>query len=299
MLISAVNRLLITIFSVTISTVFAFCVAYGVLLFGNNRTVELPANDELGSALEAGIVWLVENKEKVLQHNNHVLWWLVQQAAEKTGDPRLEDLFAKYFDRYMGTTGTSFWRPLFKPGSWVPVRFDQIQDLLYYNWHMIYAITCDADLGNIPQIAEQNDPEYCSRYLLKPACATHQLMGLRFMQLSECGDQDQLAESITHVSDTIHRQLVWDVRVVDVYIQRVLMLVETGHMELVKPVWVSNILDAQLEDGGWANKQPLLEVSDNLYLGFTGRGIATFHKQKGDFHATAQGVYLLSLLAKH
>jgi len=258
----------------------------------------MPGDDELEQALESGIAWLVENREKVLGHNNHVLWWLVQQAAMRTRDPRLEDLFTRYFDRYMGIPGTSIWRPLFKPGSWVPVRYDQIQRLPYYNWHMIYAITCDAELGSLPEIAEQNTAGYCSRYLLKPACATHQLMGLRFMLLRECGDQDQLATSIASVSYAVRRQLVWDVRVVDVYIQRVMMLVETGNQELVKPVWVSNILDAQLEDGGWTNKQPLVEVPGNMYLGFTGRGVGIFREQKGDFHATAQGVYLLSLLLR-
>ena len=277
-------------------TVMVSCAIYGVLVLRNNRDIQFPGNDELERALESGIVWLVENKEKILRHNNHILWFFVQQSAEQTGDSRLTNLFNDYYKRYIDIPGSSYWRPLFKLNSWEPVRFDQIEHLPYYNWHMIYAITCDSDLEMLTQIAEQNDPEYCFRFLYKPACKTHQLMGLRFMQLRGCGDQDQLVKSIASLGINIHRQLVWDVRVVDVYLQRVLMLIEASRMDLVKPIWISNILDVQLEDGGWSNKQPLFKISDDLYFGFTGKGVSIFKKRRGDFHATAQGVFLLSML---
>jgi hypothetical protein len=90
-------------------------------------------------------------------------------------------------------------------------------------------------------------------------------------------------------------QLTWDPRVVDVYVQRVLMLVESGAVERVKPVWLQRVLAAQQPDGGWAGVDPLLELGSEFSLGLGPRGF-TLSPPRSDFHASAQGLLLLSLL---
>ena len=116
------------------------------------------------------------------------------------------------------------------------MRFDQIADFPYYNWHFIYGYTCDQELAKVPEIAAQNDPALCDLRLLSPSCVTHQMMGLLLLRRSQCGDQVQLDSSIKTLQQRIRTQLTWDPRVVDVYMQRVLILVESGAGNLVKPV---------------------------------------------------------------
>ena len=70
------------------------------------------------------------------------------------------------------------------------------------------------------------------------------------LQNKNCGEQKLNNQLPQQLSEIIEKQLTWDPRVGDVYIQRALMLVESGYEEKVKPVWIHNILNEQLEDGG-------------------------------------------------
>lgn len=177
------------------------------------------------------------------------------------------------------------------------MKFEDIASFPYYNWHFIYAITCDRDLEQIPEITAQNEAGFCDRYPLRPACVTHQLMGIRLLQDRECGTAEVLADIVEQLQQRIHRQLTWDPRVVDVYLQRVLMLAESGDARSIKPIWLQNVIEAQRPDGGWSGVDPLLPLGAGRYLGFGGRGF-TLRRPVSDFHATAQGVLLFSILAQ-
>lgn len=96
-------------------------------------------------------------------------------------------------------------------------------------------------------------------------------------------------------------------------LQRVLKkLVDSGARDRVKPVWAKpawlrRVLDAQTADGGRSGMQPLLPLGDgggwastsgdgrapHLFIGFNQRGAG---EPCANFHTTAQGVLLLSLL---
>lgn len=268
--------------------------ASAYLVWNNNRMVALPGKSQLNASLENGVQWLMAYQQSILNNENPMLWRLVQQAGDISEDTRLTSLFNNYKKRYLDNNPNNVWRPLFKPGSWVPVRFEDIASFPYYNWHFIYASTCDHDLEKVPEIAAQNTPSFCDRYPLRPACATHQMMGLLLLQRSQCGDPAQLENTIGSLQQRIYRQLTWDPRVVDVYMQRVLMLVESGAGEKVKPVWLKHLLDAQLPDGGWSSFMPLIPVGGDRSIG-TSR-LISIGKPESDFHMTAQGVLLLTLL---
>jgi hypothetical protein len=220
---------------------------------------------------------------------------MVQQAADISVDPRLRDLFSAYEARHLAHRRNSIWYPLFHPHSWTPVRFEDIRSLPYYNWHFVYAITCDRELAKVPEIAVQNEAGFCDAHTLRPACVTHQLMGLLLLKRSECGDTEQLNATIQTLQTRIRRQLTWDPRVVDVYMQRVLMLVSSGAPEMVKPVWIKKLIDNQQADGGWSPFLPLLPLGDQRYLGI--KRLLSIGKRESDFHMTAQGVLLFTLLA--
>ena len=124
---------------------------------------------------------------------------------------------------------------------------------------------------------------------------THQLVGIRLLQRSECGDPAQLENTVRQLQQRIHRQLLLDPRVVDVYMQRVLMLVESGGGDLIKSIWIRNLVDAQQSDGGWSSFDPLVPLGGDRYFGF-GPRIFAVKTPHSDFHMTAQGVLLFSLL---
>ena len=115
------------------------------------------------------------------------------------------------------------------------------------------------------------------------------------MQTKGCEDPEMVEALVGDLQDKIVRQLTWDPRVVDVYIQRVLMLEESGAEDRVKNIWIKRVLDAQPADGGWSPDQPLIPLWSNRYLCFTGR-VFGIKRVKPSFHATAQGVLLMTLL---
>lgn len=267
---------------------------YAGLFYSNNRDRAWPEQADIEASFTAGVGWLVAHREKILEHGNPALWWMVQQAAGQSQDPALLALFADYHSRYL-ERGRNIWRPLFYPGRWEPITSAELADLPDYNLHFLYAISCDPELAQQPRIQAQLNADYCDRYPWRPACVTHQMMGFRFMQRAECGDAQATAAAVSQLHARIIRQLTWDPRVVDVYLQRVLMLVESGVQQRVKPVWLHRVLDAQLADGGWSAIDPLISLPGNVGMGFDARGL-TFKPPISDFHATAQGVMLMSLL---
>ncbi|MEE9494715.1 MAG: hypothetical protein V3W04_15250 [Gammaproteobacteria bacterium] len=269
--------------------------AYGYLVFQNNRTIAPVSADKLQSTLENSILWLEANREKVLSENNSILWRMIQRVGEISKDQRIVDLFAEYEKRHLKNKPDNIWKLLFYPKSWVPIRFEDIASYPYYNQHFIYALLCDKDLGEVASIAEQNNPAFCDGHPLRPACVTHQLMGIQMMQNSQCGDAENLAETVGILQDQITNQLYYDPRVVDVTMQRVLMLVDTGAKDRVKSAWVQNLIDAQQEDGGWSPFEPLFAVGGGRSFGYD--TLFRIKKPVSTFHMTAQGVLLFSLLA--
>jgi len=283
------------LFRVTGFIIILLLLAYAYETWENNKSVEIPDQVQIQATLEKSIVWLEQNREKVLVDTNPALWNMVQRAAEVANDQRLKSLFAAYELRYLKDR-RNIWRPMFYPGTWVPVRFEDIANLPYYNLHFIYAILCDRELGDVSEIAAQNAPAFCDKHPLRPACATHQLMGIRFLQRSECGDAEQLDDTVHQLQQRIRKQLILDPRVVDVYMQRVLMLVESGASEMVKPVWIKSLVDAQRADGGWGPFEPLVPLMGGRYFSY-GPKVFSIKQPRSTFHTTAQGVLLFSLLS--
>lgn len=268
-------------------------VSLGVLISVNNAETSWPEKTRLESSFTDALRWINTNHDDILEQANPALWWMIQQSADISGHPQLVGLFQEYEDKYL-RTGRNLWYPLFKPGRWVPFNNAELAGFDDYQLHFVYGISCDEELRQMPLLQAQLDPDYCNDSPLRPACATHQLMAFRFMQRSQCGDADATRQAITDLQNRIVTQLIFDPRVVDVYMQRVMMLLETGAPEKIKPIWLIQLLDAQQPDGGWSGFQPLVSLWDDKHLGFYARGIkiGTPHS---DFHMTAQGVLLLSL----
>lgn len=271
------------------------CLFMGYQLWQNNKAAKYPERARIKESLDLGISWLENNRDKLEAGGNPMLWWMVKESAALSHNAALEKLFLEYRTRYLDTNPISPWTYLFSPDARVPLYAAELEGFPDYNVFFFYGLSCSGDLAQVDIIKQQLAADFCdTHHLISPACVTHQLMGVRFMQRRHC-DSALAGELVGVLQDRIVTQLTWDVRVVDVYLQRVLMLVDSGAGSRVKPIWISRILDAQGKDGGWSGFHALIPVGPELAVGFSG-AVVGLGKGRANFHATAQGVLLMSLL---
>lgn len=269
---------------------------YAALVTSNNIGAEPPDRAGIAASLEQSLSWIDANRDQLLRQNNPMLWWMIRRAAETSGDVRLQLIYRDYLNRFIRSQPYSPWRPLFDAGLVSLERSLTVEALPDYNQYIIYGLTCDQTLGQTHTIQQQMATGFCRRHHpISPACVTHQMMGLYFRQQSQCGDIDTLERQMGDLQDRVVSQLTWDPRVVDIYLQRVLMLVQTGAGIRVEARWLQRILNAQLPDGSWSDFSPAIPLGGGRAIGFDARGFAV-SQTTGGFHTTAQGALLMSLL---
>lgn len=276
--------------------IIGFIAWYASLMWANNRATQAPYRAELSVSFKNAIHWLEAHENKLEKNINPPIWWMIKQASEVSNDSRLVSFYARNEERLLNTKSLYIWKKMFDHNA--SYRLPPLQKLHYipyYNYLFLYGLTCDIFWEVEPEVQQQLDLELCSMHFLHPRCVTHQLMGVRFMQRSNCGDSDQVDELILDLQDIIIKELTWDPRVVDAYIQRVLMLVDSGAVNRVKPIWIKRILDAQNDDGGWGDFDPIITFPNGVSIGFASKKLM-FGQPKSNLHATAQGVLLISLL---
>lgn len=265
---------------------------YGV--WQNNRSVSQPDRAELKRSLDKGVGWLAEHRNVMLDDGNPMLWWMVQESAALTQSTILKDMYAQYQKRYFAGKHNA-WAQLFEPAAAVPMHLWELNNLPDYNLFILYGVSCSPELAGVEVVKRQMEISFCDSKPFSPACVTHQMMGFRFMRHRGCGDTREVERRMAVLRDRVLTQLTWDFRVVDVYIQRVLMLVDTGAIDQIKPVWIRRVVNAQGNEGGWSGFQPLLPLREDVSMGFSARGLGV-QVNKANFHATAQGVLLMSML---
>jgi len=282
------------IFSLLLFVAFLFYL--GGNIWQNNREIEPTTQAEIQQHFDKSVNWLATNYSSVENIQNPILWWMIKQAASKTGNKDLDSIFKRYKKEHLDTSPANLSTPMFdkfyRPA--VP-GIEQLLHLRDYQIFFFYALSCDDDLATEPVIQEQMSPGFCSMHYLRPRCITHQLMGLRFMQRYQCGYDDKVNATIDELQEDVISELTWDFRVGDAYIQRVLMLVDSGAYDRLKPIWVRRILQAQNDDGSWDDLHPVLYLGGGNVLAYTST-LPKIRQPKADFHATAQAIWLLSLL---
>lgn len=263
------------------------------MLWWNNRDVAAPGLEELKDRRSAAIQWLADHQPR---NTDPLLRWMIQEAARLSNDPHLVTMAEQYRDRVRGNRRFNAWLPLFNLPRTQPLSANAVLGLPDYNIHVIYALDCNADLESLDIVREQFDAEFCPQHHpFSPACTTHQLLGAEFMRRNGCGATAATQALVEELVLDVERQLRRDPRLVDVYLQRMLMLTLTGNQHRIRNVWLRRFLDAQRDNGAWVNYQPLLPLGGSRSIAFTrsGIGIGTI---RGSFHTTAQGVLLTSLL---
>jgi hypothetical protein len=261
-----------------------FTAAYNIYL--NNIDAPWPDNQKIDSALIKSIKWMQTNQSTIESDHKPGPWWMLKEASNISDKPELAEIYTHYKITYLDKQPPNIWTPYFEP-NFKPKAPDilEIMDLDKYQIFFVYALTCGNDLGSLPLVKKQGNADFCSPYFLHPRCVTHQQMGVRLLQRTNCGNQEKLASLSSELVNIIHSQLTWDFRVGDLYLQRNLILAESSRVDLIKPIWIQRILEAQNSDGSWDDVYSIPGLGEN--------------SEKSTFHTTAQGVWLLSLLQQH
>jgi hypothetical protein len=262
-----------------------------------NRDVAPPTLAEEQQSYQRAVGWLRANEAHVLKDGNSALWWMVQTAAERTGDDYLKGLVRQSMAIAYGDDGPTVpWKRIVDPDAEVALNLVALQPLEPYQRFFYHAVTCqavDLDDGSDTSRFLQGDvcrPLATRVYATDAVCTTHQLIGVRLFQRVGCATPVDLNKLQSELLADIDQQMRWDVLFKDAYLQRVLMLQWFGTPGQVKPVWMRRVLGAQQADGGWVGQRHVPEMSAGLQLwGLRGRPAPT------NFHATAQGLLIAAL----
>jgi len=289
-------KTLIFLFIFTIVTLLA---AGAFNVSQNNRNIEWPDRQQIDFAFDQSIKWLQTNSSKIERQHNPALWWMLKEASDISTNNDLKKIYNNYKKNYLDKNPLNIWSPYFseyyKPRA---PDIHSISNLKEYQIFFIYALSCDKDLETESVVQKQFLPDYCTPPFIYARCTTHQQMGVRLLQKHNCGNQERLSNLSTKLIEKIHNELFWDFRVGDAYLQRSLMIAEAGRIDLLKPVWIQRILEAQNPDGGWDDIYPIFKFNNDKIFGLSS-SLPVLRKAKSTFHATAQAIWLLSLLQKH
>jgi len=255
---------------------------------------------EARASFNRASAWIQRNREAALRENNPMLWLFVREAGRLAADPELTSLASVYQEQ---STRDNLSRFFFDSSGLEQMRSRRL-DLsgwgAAYQVLFAYGITCNSPLRFDPQVESMLSPAACEAghaWLRNPWCRTHQLMGLRFVQKNHCNPDEETARTIGTVQEGILSELRWDYRVEDAYLQKVWTLIESGRRNEVKPVWVRRILAAQQTDGGWTGADVIAPLPGGRAVFWEGGMRPRMGPiPQSNFHATAQGLYLMALL---
>jgi len=117
---------------------------------------------------------------------------------------------------------------------------------------------------------------------------THQLDALIILRRTS-GPSKELDELIEHLCNRLKKELVFDIPVVDIYIQKVTFILRAGLPQKVRRRWLERIIANQLPDGGW-NDRWFCFMSDSK------RPLFDFNTPPSNQHATLQALTALFLV---
>lgn len=274
-----------------------------------NRDIEPPSLTVRQQSFDRAIEWFKTHEGTVFSQGNAALWWMVQTAADRTGNAYLNNLVRRSTLHFYGEADQAApWRRMVYPDEPSGLQGVNVNELDGYQRFFLHAVTCQPvslPSGDTTQYLKQNmcRPQWSQVWINDPVCSTHQLMGLRLIERARCQASPHEPQLKAELLTDIHQQMRWDVVMKDAYIQRVLMLYWAGSPDLVKPVWLNRVFAAQQLDGGWNGAKQIPELPAWGQPGaFKTRLAAWFPwlaSQKtypmSDFHATAQGLLLAAL----
>jgi len=271
-----------------------------------NRQVPALTQAEARQSYLRAVSWLKANESSVLSDGNAALWWLIDAAARRSEDRHLSELVERHLAvAYQGVLANSPWVRIVRPQSVATGEVQSDELLARYQRFFLTAATCRADDDTQAFL----DGHVCRPALIKVwladrVCSTHHLMGLMIHRRNGCKAPAVAERLQNELLEDIEAQARVDPFMRDAALQRVLMLAWVGGLDRPQSSWVRRVRDAQQADGGWSGSATLPEWPDFLQpralsaagARLTGRPWSP-SAPPSDFHASAQGLLLMALLA--
>lgn len=270
--------------------------SYGIMVYKHNREAPRPEQQQLKLAYQNAVSWLEATQDEHLRNYNSILWSFLEEAAQVNNDFRLARIVSKYKGQ---SVARQAWTYNFfdhtRPIAAAEVAALMRSDLPNYNKHFLYALSCDRAAASSQVIQKQMQKNFCYSSPPHSSCTTHQLMALEMMLDRRCGDTAAILPVVEHLHHLITLQLNYDPRLGDVYIQRLMMLAKTGKIATLKPVWIQQMLDTQLDSGAWEQFDPIFSLGDGYRFGFTYKFLGV-RRPEPNLHVSAQAILLLAIL---
>jgi len=255
----------------------AVALAYNNMSFTSDKAFA----KQLDEAIEKALAWLKANKQTILGKKNITLIKMLNEVNDISPQP----LFSDIITSFLATPSRPHcWNRLIDPNSHVDdVELNITIDKEYLdNKWVLYAMAPDKAKVSGDQLGLFNRRKWHRRKL------THQLDALLLLKRTD-GQGRNLDELIEHLAERLSDQLVANMAVVDLYVQKVTFVLRAGHPEKIRKRWLERIIANQRADGGWDDRW-FCFTSDTRKPVFDSRGKST------NQHATIQALTALYLV---
>jgi hypothetical protein len=215
------------------------------LLYLNNNVAWQPTSraafaTRLARAESVGTTWLILSGQDVTQ--NPALLYMIDDVARLSGHRPLRNL-VEFGQRGYGTHPSR--RMVERNAEVHALTSEQWAELQDYQRWFLYAVA-----PSVASLTEQDREDMFAPAKHRWGSLTHQLFAL-LLYRERSGHSDELDALIDRLCERIAAEAAWDVRVTDLYLQRVALLLAAGRPDLVRRRWVERILANQQADGGW------------------------------------------------
>ena len=253
-----------------------------LLILNNNVSFTYSSREafalQLERATNRGTNWL--DAHAVAITRNAALMYMVVDMAGMSGDIHLRRLVDSYLRNPF--IPSDIWRRMVDEKAEIrpPTRAELDRWAEYQRW-MAYGLAPD-----LVQLADTERADMFSTDKYIWGKRTHQLIALILYR--KHGLDSQVVDNlINHLCEGIAFEANWDIRVTDLYLQRIAFLLAAGRPDLVKRRWVERILAGQEDDGGW--KESWHGWGPGLFA-------FTMHDRWPTEHATVQGMWIVYML---
>jgi hypothetical protein len=248
-------------------------------LLNNNISFLPPSRTAFGAeferAVQVGTDWIVANPDE----DNPALLYMIADMADLSGDHRLRQIVDRYLHNPFTGSHTVWRRLVDRTAQVLPPSRRELDSYEGYQRWIAHAV------AQVPlSDTERADMFAPNRFMW--GSRTHQLFALLLYR--EHGNRSQaLDDLINHLCEKIALEGRWDVRVTDLYLQRIAFILAAGRPELIKRRWVERAMASQKQDGGWIAS----------WYGWGPRLFEySFRQPATNSHTTVQGVWVLYLL---
>ncbi|MHC4618548.1 MAG: hypothetical protein ACYTEQ_12435 [Planctomycetota bacterium] len=224
------------------------CALAAALLVNNNVSC---AGDQafakrLDTAIADCLFWTETHRQTILKRKNVALITMLKEIEGLKPTPVISDIIRDFM---AAPARPKCWKRLVDP-NWpvddVELNMTMDKESLDNKWSL-YAMAPDSVKVTGQELGLFDPRRWHGRKL------THQLDALIILRNLQ-GADDKLDRLIERLCGRLGAQLVFDVAVVDIYIQKVTFVLRAGFPEKIRRRWVERIIANQQPDGGWNDR---------------------------------------------